>query len=67
MTEQELLNELKRKMMELIMLPTPDTNELKELEIVFDEMAEKLSKLPQHLRMPAVVLLAKTFNKYHIL
>ena len=47
MTDQEIINEIQRKAVELIKLPISELNELKDLNILFDEMAEKMSKLPQ--------------------
>ena len=63
MTEKELINEIQRKAAELIKLPMPELNELKDLGALFDEMAEKMSKLPKELRMPATVLFFKSNEK----
>ena len=67
MTEKELINEIQRKATELIQLPIPELNELKDLGVLFDEMAEKMSKLPKELRMPATVLFLKAMKKYNML
>lgn len=67
MTDQELINEIQRKAIELTKLPIPELNELKDLGVLFDEMAEKMSKLPHDLRMPATIIFLKAMKKYNIL
>ena len=67
MTDQEIINEIQRKAVELIKLPIPELNELKDLNILFDEMAEKMSKLPQKLRMLATALFLKAMKKYNMI
>ena len=66
MTDQELINELQRKATELIKLPVPELNELKDLGLLFDKTAEKMSKLPKEFRMPATILFLKLMKKYNI-
>ncbi len=63
----DLQAEAKKLLLQIIQLPTPETQELAELSIDMEELVKKISNLPPNLRSQSAIIFAKLLHKYGII